>query len=42
MSYEEIEMHQRDYCESHNIPCLQAYRESNASLALSTQVLVGR
>src|SRR4030095_9171791 len=40
MSYEEIEMHQRNYCESNNIPYLPAYRESNASLALSTQGLV--
>jgi len=40
MSYEEIEKRQRDYCESQNVQYLPAYKDSNASLALSTQGLL--
>ena len=40
MSYEEIEKRQRDYCESQNVQYLPAYKDSNASLALSTQRLL--
>ena len=40
MSYEEIEKGQRDYCESQNVQYLPAYKDSNASVALSTQGLL--
>jgi hypothetical protein len=40
MTYEEIEIRQRDYCESQNVQYLPAYKDSNASLALSTQGLL--